>query len=177
MAKKKIAHQLGCVPEELAQALGELRARLTGGIALIETETECVLAIAPGAVESVRAAQESELGKDIGDAGLEVLSIILYRGPSTRAEVDYIRGVNTSSTIRNLLARGLLERTGNPADGREFLYRPTVELLAHLGVDTAQKLPEYARISAELAAFATSAAPATQHDGTSTDPEHNAGTP
>ncbi len=175
ITKKKLAAQLGCSPEELAQASVTLRARLTGGISLIESDTECALAIAAAAADTVRAAQEAELGKEIGDAGLEVLSIILYRGPSTRAEVDYIRGVNTSSTIRNLLMRGLLERAGNPADGREYLYRPTVELLAHLGVREGQELPDYARIKAELEAFANRSAPA-HDDGTSTASEHDART-
>jgi len=81
------------------------------------------------------------------------LAIVLYRGPSTRAQIDYIRGVNTSWTIRNLLTRGLLERTGNPEDGREYLYRPTVELLAHLGVRDYAELPNREEITAELKAF------------------------
>jgi hypothetical protein len=52
-----------------------------------------------------------------------------------------------------LLARGLLERAGNPLDGREYIYRPTAELLAHLGVSEGKDLPEYATISSELATF------------------------
>ena len=82
-----------------------------------------------------------------------MLGIVLYRGPSTRAQIDYIRGVNTSSTLRNLLARGLLERVGNPDDAREYLYRPTALLLAHLGISARQELPEYGSITAELASF------------------------
>lgn len=153
LSKKKLVQLLACNPEELEAALAELSTRLSGGVSLIRTETECALAIASGAAQSVKEAQEGELGKEIGDAGLEVLAIVLYRGPSTRAQIDYIRGVNTSSTVRNLLARGLLERAGNPADGREYLYRPTAELLAHLGVKDGQELPEYGKISSELAAF------------------------
>lgn len=94
-----------------------------------------------------------ETDRDIGDAGLEILGILLYRGPSTRSQIDYIRGVNSSSTLRNLLARGLVERAGNPEDAREFLYRPTVECMAHLGVRSKEELPEYATIAHELAAF------------------------
>jgi segregation and condensation protein B len=154
LTKKKLASQLGCTAEELTTGLAELSQRYQGGgMALIVSDTEATLAVAASAQESVRKAQEAELGKEIGDAGLEVISILLYRGPSTRAQVDYIRGVNTSSTIRNLLARGLVERAGNPEDGREYLYRPTTELLAHLGVTNAQELPEYAKIASELAAF------------------------
>lgn len=154
LGKKKLASQLGCTPEELATALTELSQRYTkGGLALVVSDTEAALAVSAAALETVRTAQEAELGSTIGDAGLEVIAILLYRGPSTRAHIDYIRGVNTSSTIRNLLARGLIERAGNPEDGREYLYRPTTELLAHLGVRSAQELPDYAKIAGELASF------------------------
>ncbi|MEY4747368.1 MAG: segregation and condensation protein segregation and condensation protein [Candidatus Parcubacteria bacterium] len=154
LSRKKLAHALGIEESELAPALTELSSRLSGrGLALILTDTSAALAIAPDAAQAVRRARENELGQEIGEAGLEVISIVLYRGPSTRSQIDYIRGVNTSSTIRTLMARGLLERAGNPEDGREYLYRPTVELLAHLGVGQAADLPEYAAIRAELASF------------------------
>ncbi len=144
--------------KELASALHER------GVALIETETELALAIASSVSDTVDKAYEKELGREIGDAGLEVLSIILYRGPSTRSQIDYIRGVNTSSTIRTLTARGLIERMPNPNDQREYLYRPTTELLAHLGVRNAEELPDYAKIAGELAAFEQSSGPFEQHN-------------
>lgn len=150
----KLARLLECTKEELRAALDLLRERGAGrGIALVQTETEAVLAVSPSSAPAIRAAFEKELGREIGDAGLEVLAILLYRGSSTRAEIDYIRGVNTSWTIRMLVARKLLERTPNPKDGREYLYHPTSELLAHLGVTSVTELPEYATISRELAEF------------------------
>lgn len=154
LAKKKLQQILNVDAPALAQALSELKARKDGtGISLIETEKEVALAVSAEATPAVQAAYERELGREIGDAGLEVLAIILYRGPSTRSQIDYIRGVNTSSTIRLLAARGLLERDANPADAREYLYRPTAELLAHLGARDGRELPEYAKIASELATF------------------------
>jgi len=151
---RKLAQLLDVQDGELRQALQDLGARLQDtGLTLIQTDTEASLAVAPDASDAVRAAYERELGKEIGDAGLEVIAIVLYRGPSTRAQIDYIRGVNTSSTMRTLLARGLLERTGNPEDGREYLYRPTVELLSHLGMRDLKELPDRDAIMSELAAF------------------------
>lgn len=151
---RKLAHLLETKEAELREALKILSTRLEGsGLTLIQTDTEVSLGVAPEVSSAVISAYERELGKEIGDAGLEVLSIVLYRGPSTRTEIDYIRGVNTSSTIRTLLARGLLERVGNPEDGREYLYRPTVELLVHVGVRNTQELPDHSVITEELAAF------------------------
>lgn len=154
IARKKLAQLLSVSPEELTQAVAELTKRRQGsGIGVIATDQDVALAVSPEATDTVKEAFERELGKEIGDAGLEVLAIILYRGPSTRAQIDYIRGVNTSWTIRTLAARGLIERVPNPKDAREYLYQPTVELLAHLGIRSTQELPEYAKIASELAAF------------------------
>lgn len=151
---RKLAQLLEVQEPQLQEALASLSARLEGtGLALIRTDTEVSLAVAKETSPAIQKAYERELGNEIGDAGLEVLAIVLYRGPSTRAQIDYIRGVNTSSSIRNLLARGLLERTGNPEDGREYLYRPTVELLSHLGVRDRTELPNHTEIVAELNAF------------------------
>jgi segregation and condensation protein B len=153
MRKSRLAQLAGVSVEELETILETLAGQLTGGLSLVRTETEAALVIGKEASEAVRDAQKKELGQEIGDAGLEVLAIILYRGPSTRAQIDYIRGVNTSSTIRNLLARGLVERAGNPLDGREYIYRPTTELLAHLGVREGTELPEFEKIRQELTSF------------------------
>ena len=154
ITRKRLASLLGCKEAELTPALEALAARLEGsGLSLIRTDNEVGLAVGKAAGEVVREALKRELSRDIGDAGLEVLSIVLYCGPSTRARIDYIRGVNTASTLRNLLTRGLVEREGNPEDAREYLYKPTVELLAHLGVSSVKELPEYQEIAAELAQF------------------------
>jgi segregation and condensation protein B len=175
--RKKLLQLLECKPEELVRAIEELDSALkSGGLTLIQTETEVSLAVAPSAQSALEQAFKKELGQEIGDAGLEVLATLLYRGASTRAQIDYVRGVNSSSTIRTLLSRGLVERAGNPEDAREYLYRPTVELLGHLGVRSAQELPEYATIRDELAAFEQSqkASEPFSHDGSeSADPRND----
>lgn len=98
-------------------------------------------------VERIR---KEELSRDIGRAGLETLSAIVYRGPLTRAEIDFIRGVNSSQILRTLLVRGLVRRVTNPKDERSFLYEPTTELLSELGVRHSDELPEYATIRSRL---------------------------
>ena len=154
LARRKLLSLLGCREDELASALQELDKLLVGrGVALVQTDNEVCLAVAKNVSGTVQEALKRELSRDVGDAGLEVLAIVLYMGPSTRARIDYVRGVNSASTLRTLLARGLLEREGNPEDAREYLYKPTVELLAHLGVSNVQNSPDYATIAAELADF------------------------
>lgn len=154
MAKARLQKLLACTGTELDAALQVLSQRKEGsGMTLIQTDKEIALAVSPACAPAIRAENEREHEREIGDAGLEVLAILLYRGHSTRSQIDYIRGVNTSTTLRTLLARGLVLRAENPNDSREYLYRPTAELLAHLGTAQIKDLPEYEKIVGELAAF------------------------
>lgn len=154
VSRKKLARILNVPDADISRGVSDLVLRKQGsGFSVVQTDTEIALAVSSEAEPVVKELFERELGREIGDAGLEVLAILLYRGPSTRAQIDYIRGVNTSSTIRNLSARGLVERIPNPQDAREYLYRPTAELLAHLGVANGKELPDYAKIAGELASF------------------------
>ena len=61
--------------------------------------------------------------------------------------------MNSSSIIRTLLIRGLIERTADPKDERIYLYKPTIELQAMLGVKSIEDLPEWKEVTAEFAAF------------------------
>jgi segregation and condensation protein B len=162
MSWKKLSQLLETSEEEVKAAAAELQRSLEGsGLTLVITEREIALATAGETSERIKAVFEEQLQRDIGEAGLEVLSTLLYRGPSKRSEIDYIRGVNTASTIRNLLSRGLIERSA--LDGREYIYRVTPELLAHLGVRNVEELPDYATIKAQLAAFEQSSSPFSDH--------------
>ena len=154
LSYKKLQQLIGCDLSQLIAGLDELEKRLaSSGLALVRTDTEVAFAVSPHARDAVRDAMAREQEREIGDAGLEVLTVLLYQGPSTRSDIDYIRGVNSSSTIRTLLSRGMVERSGNPEDGREYIYRPTVQLLTHLGVRNSKELPDYATIAQELVNF------------------------
>jgi segregation and condensation protein B len=162
---RKLSQLLGSDEATTHTALQEISQTLEGtGITLVQTDSEASLSTAPSMSETLRKAFEETLSREIGNAALEVIAIVLYRGASTRARIDYIRGVNTSSTIRLLLSRGLLERIQNPEDSREYLYRPTTDLLAHLGVSSASALPEYATIRTELENFEKSQSAFDHHD-------------
>jgi segregation and condensation protein B len=93
--------------------------------------------------ELIETMQKEEFSRELGRAGLETLSIVLYRGPISRKEIDNIRGVNSGFILRNLLIRGLVEKTESEAGVRSFSYKPTLELFRHLGLEKIQDLPEY----------------------------------
>ena len=123
------------------------------GIRLIVKDDAALLVTAPEVSELIESAQKEELSRDIGKAGVETLSIVLYKGPVARSEIDYIRGVNSTFILRNLLIRGLIERVPNPNDSRSFLYRPTFELLSFLGISSVHELPNFDKVIDDLATF------------------------
>ena len=93
---------------------------------------------------------KEELNKELTKAAQETLSIILYKKGATRSEIDWIRGVNSSFILRNLLVRGLIERKPHPKDSRKYLYQSTFDLLQHLGVSKIEELPEYQEVNQKL---------------------------
>ena len=157
VSRRELGKALGAKEREVEQGLAELREKLAGrGVALVENGDEVELRTAPEASELIEKIRKEELSRDLGKAGAETLAIVLYRGPSTRAEIDYIRGVNSTFILRNLMIRGLAERVPNPSDARSFVYKPTIDLLASLGVKNSSALPDYAAVRKELEAFAAS---------------------
>jgi segregation and condensation protein B len=151
VSKKELVKLLNTTPEELALAAAALGAASAGrGIALVDDGLELELRTAPAVSQKIEELRKEEFSREIGRAGLEVLAAILYRGPLTRAEIDFIRGVNSSQTVRTLLMRGFVRRVPNPKDERSFLYEPTTEILGHLGVVSMHDLPEYEQVRAKL---------------------------
>ena len=148
---KKLAELTTQSEEAVTQAIIELKQALQGrGIALLEKDNTVILGTAPESSALIEIILKEELNKDLGKAGLETLAIVLYKGPVARSEVDYIRGVNSSFILRNLTVRGLVEKINKEGDSRTFLYRPTFELLAHLGLTSVTDLPNYDTFLSEL---------------------------
>ena len=123
------------------------------GLAIVQTDNEVMLGTAKEFSPLIEQLTKEELTRDLGKAGLETLSIVLYQGPISRADIDYIRGVNSQFILRNLLIRGLVERIDNPKDARSFLYKTTLDLLAHLGVSKVEDLPEYEKVRTDIEVF------------------------
>ena len=154
MEIKKLAQLLVVNGKEVHEALQNLSQNLKNhGLCLIETDEEVSLATAPEVRTLIEQITKEEMSKEIGKAGLETLAIILYNGPMSRREVDYIRGVNSSFILRNLCVRGLLERELDQKDQRIFKYKNSLALLAHLGLKNKEELPEFETFKKSLAEF------------------------
>lgn len=149
-----LAKMLNVKTKEILEACLVLKEELSErGIRLLSKDDKYSLGTSPEMSDLIVSIRKEELSRDIGKAGLETLSIILYKGPVARAEIDYIRGVNSSFIVRNLLIRGLVERSVNPRDSRSFLYMPTLELLSFLGITDINELPDFEKVQNELQTF------------------------
>ncbi|HEY4506511.1 MAG TPA: SMC-Scp complex subunit ScpB [Candidatus Paceibacterota bacterium] len=156
MAETELVHIFRESSEAISEALGKLESSLTErGVRLVRNGKEVELRTASEASGMLEELRKEELSKDLGKAAVETLAIVLYRGPISRSEIDYIRGVNSSFILRSLMIRGLVEREANEKDQRSFLYRPTIELLSHLGVSKVEDLPDYQSVGEGVKALIT----------------------
>lgn len=139
--------------EELQNALLVLKDRLqSGAVRLVETNEEIQLVTCAELAPVIETLRKNELKADIGKAGAETLAIILYQEPITRAEIDRIRGVNSSFILRNLLIRGLIDRRHNKnRNAFEFTISPA--LLTYLGITEKQQLPDFSTVANALEKF------------------------
>ena len=151
---KKLSQTLAKTEEEILSSLKNLESSLsTRGIVLVTKEDEVTLATSKETSDLIEKLTKDELVRDLGKAGLETLSIIIYQGPLTRAEIDYIRGVQSTFILRNLMIRGLVEKVPNPKDQRSFLYKPTFEMLSFMGVAKIEDMPNYREARNEIESY------------------------
>ena len=148
---KKLAELLSVSVEEIEESLKKLETSLNGrGLVLVRKDDSVVLGITGELSSLIESIRKDEITKELTKSSLETLSIVLYKNGVSRSEVDYIRGVNSSFILRNLLVRGLIEKIIDPKDSRRVLYRPTFDTLAFMGVTSIEHLPKYNEVQTQL---------------------------
>ncbi|MDO8529588.1 MAG: SMC-Scp complex subunit ScpB [bacterium] len=146
----KLAKIIEVSKEDVENALMLLTADYSSqkrGIAIIRKEGEVQMATNPDNAAFADKIIKSDLQEALSGSSLEILSIVAYRGPISRTEIEAIRGVNSTYALRNLLMRGLIERIDNPKDLRGYIYKISFEFLKKLGIDNINKLPDYESLS------------------------------
>lgn len=123
------------------------------GIVLVRKADEVTLGTALPMKETIEKITKEEDIKELGKAGLETLSLVLYRGPISRSSINYIRGVNSNYILRNLLVRGLIEKVEDKTHGSA--YRPTFELFSYMGITKVEDLPQYEEVNKSIIEFNT----------------------
>ncbi len=136
--------------EQVLQRLGDYYAYERRGIRLLHMEDSWQLCSAPDYADMIRRAFEIRKPAKLSQPALEVLAIIAYYQPTTRAYVDQVRGVDSAYTVGLLLERKLIEECGRlQVPGRPRLYRTTQNFLRSFHLRTLEELPDLPGVEAE----------------------------
>ncbi len=137
--------------QSVKQALEQIASdRTDRGIVLLDAPDGYQLATNSTNTEVVKNFLNADLREALTEATIEVLAIIGYRQPISKAEIESIRGVNSQYSLRALLMRGLIEKIPNPEDGRGSMYQVTTEFLQHMGITSVNELPEFQELVAKI---------------------------
>ena len=129
--------------EQILQKLMDQYAYERRGVRLVRMESSWQMCSAPDHADAIRRAFEIRKPAKLSQPALEVLTIIAYYQPATRAYVDQIRGVDSSYTMGLLLERGLIEECGRlQVPGRPRQYRTTKQFLRAFHLTSLDDLPE-----------------------------------
>ena len=129
--------------EQVLQKLGDYYAFERRCIRLVRMEDSYQLCSSPDYADAIRKAFEIRKTARLSQPALEVLTIVAYYQPTTRAYVDQVRGVDSSYTMGLLLERGFIEECGRlQVPGRPRLYRTTKKFLRDFHLGSLEELPE-----------------------------------
>ena len=136
--------------EQVLRRLGDYYSYERRGMRLLQMEDTWQLCSAPDYADIIRRAFEIRKSAKLSQPALEVLSIIAYYQPTTRAYVDQVRGVDSAYTVGLLLDRNLIEECGRlQVPGRPRLYRTTKNFLRAFHLTSLEDLPELPGMEAE----------------------------
>ncbi len=139
-----IAKILAVAEAEVLKHTDEIAAALAGiGLALLHSNDGLSIVTQSVQAPLVEAFWKEELQGELTPASLQVLTLVAYLGSPTREEISFIRGVQSSQSIRTLTVRGLISRNGE-------VCTLTGEALMHLGITEVKELPEYETLHASL---------------------------
>jgi segregation and condensation protein B len=124
-------------------ALAALEERCAEGGTRIQRAGDTIqLVTAPEAGPYVERFLGLESRQRLSGAALEVLAVVAYKQPVTRAGVEAVRGVNSDGAVASLISRGLIEEVGKaPGPGRPALFGTTLKFLQHFGLKNPADLP------------------------------------
>ena len=163
--KKEIAKNVGQKAKDLEEIFNELieeYKKPDRGINIINNGQSLQMVTNPQNSEYVQKFLKTEVCQELTPASLETLSIIAYRGPLAKTDLEKIRGVNCSIILRHLLIKGLitekvinkvLTKDDNVQTNQEQIdydnniYSVSLDFIKHLGINDVQELPDYKRLN------------------------------
>jgi segregation and condensation protein B len=149
----RLAAVFGVGEFEIEAAANRVRDKLAferRGIRLVKLDNSFQLCSSPEYADYIRLALETRKPPQLSPAALEVLAIIAYFQPVTKAYIEQIRGVDSAYTVGLLVDRGLIESCGRLAvPGRPMIYKTTHVFLRTFGIETIEELPELPEVESK----------------------------
>lgn len=141
---RKLAEFLGISQEEVTENTPFVKSKLEEiGLTLLVSNEGLSIATKPEQASLVEEWTKEELQGELTPAALQVLTLVAYLGYPTREQISYIRGVQSTQSIRSLTVRGLVARVGE-------ICSLTENSLKQLGITKVEELPEYEKMHADL---------------------------
>ncbi len=145
IAFQELADIINVSPEEVRAAITEMTQALAEhGIAVLWTSTHAQLVTSASVSDFLQQYLE-EAPTELSKAVAEVLAIVAYRGPISRAEIDALRGVDSRRSLSQLVARGMVARMKKATQA--ITYDVTAEFLQHMGLTAREQLPRFADLA------------------------------
>lgn len=146
--RRKLAEVCSVTTDEIDLAIEELRQRLDacgGALQLVQQSQELEIVTRGEYAGLLRQVFTQDVAGELSRPSLETLSILAYRGPLTRPELEQIRGVQCAMILRNLSLRGLVE-IGIEERLGQVTYQVTLDFLKHLGLSSLEELPDFSAL-------------------------------
>lgn len=141
---KNVAEILETTEQEIADSLAQVTESLTtSGLALLQQNNQLVITTKSEYSDIAQRVREYELSADLTPAQLQTLTIVAYMGPVNNANVSFIRGVQSSQTLRSLNTRGLVTKADT-----QFII--SIESMKYLGITKVEDLPMYTETREKL---------------------------
>lgn len=153
MTVKQLSDLIKKKPDEIKSAGDELvdfYKDKKSGIQIIKNGSKYQMVSSPENSKLVQEFISDETTGELSRPSLETLTIVAYRGPIAKIEIEKIRGVNCSIILRNLLLRGLVE-TKPSTEEDELLYNVTFDFIRYLGINEISELPNFEKLNSEEA--------------------------
>lgn len=139
-----IAEKCNATADDVKALLPEIDSLLSPlGLQLLYNKNEVAIVTTASQSELVETFWKDELKGELTPAALQVLTLVAYLGGCTRQDISFIRGVQSSQSIRTLTVRGLIERNGEQCT-------LSSDAMKYLGITNVEHLPDYETVKGEL---------------------------
>jgi segregation and condensation protein B len=148
MPVKNIANSLHTSVAEVESVEQEVRESLEGlALKLLVQNNEWMISIDKTFAKSLQKQENKETLKPLSESALQTLAVIIYKNGATKAEIDFVRGVDSGRSLKTLNLRGLIVHEDRKS---KKVYLPTLDTLTYLGIENLEDFPNFAAINSQL---------------------------